>query len=103
MAKAQRVLPDPSQPWEPEGHEIFSIAQWNELAEILALSPRELQIVRGVFDDGKEITIAQHLGISPHTVHTYLERIYRKLAVNSRVQLVVRVVAVALQLDRRQL
>ena len=42
-----------------------------------------------------ELAIASDLGISQHTVHTYLERVYRKLAVGSRVALVVRVMAEA--------
>ena len=35
--------------------------------------------------------IALELGISQHTVHTYLSRLYRKLGVTSRVQLVLSV------------
>ena len=46
-----------------------------------------------VFDDKKEVEIAQELKISAHTVHTYLGRLYRKLNVSSRAQLIVRVFA----------
>jgi DNA-binding CsgD family transcriptional regulator len=49
--------------------------------------------MQAVFDDQKETAIAANLGISTHTVHTHLERLYRKLRVSSRVSLVVRVVA----------
>ena len=66
---------------------------WPGLAEQLRLSPRELQVVKGVFRDDKEESIAADLGISPHTVSTYLQRIYAKLRVGSRPQLIVRVVA----------
>jgi DNA-binding CsgD family transcriptional regulator len=59
------------------------------LGRVLALSPRELEIARGVMADEKEMAIAVRLGISVHTVHTHLERIYRKMGVSSRVQLVV--------------
>jgi DNA-binding CsgD family transcriptional regulator len=55
------------------------------------LSERERQIAEAVFDDQKESVIAVHLGISSHTVHTHLERLYRKLGVTSRVTLVSRV------------
>jgi DNA-binding CsgD family transcriptional regulator len=65
---------------------------WPGLAEQLRLSPRELQVVKGVFRDDKEESIAADLGISPHTVSTYLQRIYTKLRVGSRVQLIVRVI-----------
>jgi DNA-binding CsgD family transcriptional regulator len=54
----------------------------------LKLSGRELQIVRGVFDDYTELAIAKNLNISPHTIHTHCERLYHKLAVTDRVKLV---------------
>jgi len=66
---------------------------WRDLACRLMLSPRELQILRYVFADEKEQTIAVRLGISLHTVHAHLRRIYGKLGVNSRVEAVVRVFA----------
>jgi len=47
--------------------------------------------VQAVFDDQNESRIARSLGISAHTVHTHIERVYRKLGVSSRVTLVVRV------------
>lgn len=77
----------------------FADSDWRRIAASLSLSPRELQTIQGIFEDKKEAAIARQLGISPHTVHTYLERIYHKLAVNSRVQVVVRVVAEYLSLN----
>jgi len=65
---------------------------WMLLAERLTLSPREAQIARRVFADDKELAIAQTLGISPHTVRTHMERLYRKLNVQSRVDLVTHIV-----------
>jgi DNA-binding CsgD family transcriptional regulator len=72
---------------------LVSTAKWKCLADSLRLSPREVQVVKGVFRDNKEESIAADLGISPHTVGTYLQRIYTKLRVNSRPQLIVRVMA----------
>lgn len=85
---------------EREGRRILDDADWAMLADRLRLAPRELQVLKGVFDDHKELAIAYDLGISPHTVHTYLERIYRKLSVASRVSLVVRVMAEHLYCER---
>lgn len=65
---------------------------WEMLADRLALSPREAQIARRVFADDKELAIAQTLGISPHTVRTHMERLYRKLNVQSRVDLVTTII-----------
>jgi len=73
------------------GHAVFIPSEWRSLSSCLGLSPRECGIVRGVFDGESEKRIAERLGLSPHTVHTYLWRIYRKLQVQSREELLVRV------------
>jgi DNA-binding NarL/FixJ family response regulator len=65
---------------------------WAEVARSLKLSARELQITHGVFDNLKDGAIAAKLGISEHTVHVHLNRLYRKLRVSTRVELVLRVV-----------
>lgn len=80
------------------GSAIFSGRAWSALSRSLWLSRRELQIVRGVFDDLTEFAIAADLHISTHTVHTHFERLHRKLAVVDRVSLVVRVVEEFLKL-----
>lgn len=64
---------------------------WREIAATLRLSRREAEILQALFDDAKESSIAADLGISAHTVHSHIERLYRKLQVSSRVTLVVRV------------
>jgi len=70
---------------------MFPKQAWDEIARSLKLSGRELQIVKDVFDDRTEFAIAAHYGVSPHTVHTYCERLYRKLEVTDRVKLVLRI------------
>jgi DNA-binding CsgD family transcriptional regulator len=70
---------------------MISEQAWLEIARSLALSPRELQILRGILDDHTEFAIAVDLGISPHTVHTHVDRVHRKLGVVDRVTLVLRV------------
>ena len=85
----QRVT-EPRPIW---GQGVFVPSEWRSLAAGLGLSPRECGIVRGVFDGASEKDIAERLGLSPHTVHTYLWRIYRKLHVQSREELLVRVFA----------
>jgi DNA-binding CsgD family transcriptional regulator len=71
------------------GSLIFVIADWQTLADRFKLSCRELEITKRVFDDHKENQIAAELRISPHTVHTHLGRIYRKVGVSGRAQLTV--------------
>lgn len=74
-----------------QGSSIFSETQWAAIARSLSLSPREFEIVKYVFDGRSEEGIAFGLRISRHTVHSYLNRLYRKLGVKSRSQLLVRV------------
>jgi DNA-binding NarL/FixJ family response regulator len=85
--------PDPRVPIGRQGRFLLSEPEWQAIAGRLNLSPRELQIVRCVFDDRKEKAIAAELAISSHTVHTHLVRLYRKLRVASRIELIVRVMA----------
>ena len=56
----------------------------------LRLSRREGQIVECIFREAKEATIARRLDMSPHTLRTHVERLYHKLRVTSRVELVIR-------------
>ncbi len=95
--RAQRKIP-------PGGREVLTISQWTAVGLSLRLSPRELQIAQSVFDDQKEAAIADDLGISAHTVHTHLERLYRKIGVHGRTTMAVRVLAEHLRLmaDDRQ-
>ena len=71
------------------GLSLLPMSAWPRLGMALRLSPRELQIVQGVFDDRKEESIAHELSISPHTVNTYFQRLYGKLGVSSRLELAV--------------
>lgn len=85
------------QPRRALGAAMLSDLAWQEVARGLCLSGRELQIVRGVFDNRKEHAIAADHGIADCTVHTHLRRLYAKLAVTTRVELVLRVVDTLLQ------
>jgi DNA-binding NarL/FixJ family response regulator len=75
--------------WRPEkGSRMLSEVAWSAIAVSMDLSLRHQQILQCIFDDEKEVMIADRLGISPHTVHTHVERIYGKLKVRSRLELV---------------
>jgi DNA-binding CsgD family transcriptional regulator len=88
-----RRISDAGDPTPHIGRTICSDQTWERGTSVLALSVREAEILKAVFEDQKESCIAANLGISSHTVHTHLERIYRKLRVSSRVELVVRIFA----------
>lgn len=69
----------------------LSAQEWREIVQALRLSPRESQIAACVVADKSEGDIATMLSISTHTVHSYLERLYRKTSVRSRCQLLIRI------------
>jgi DNA-binding CsgD family transcriptional regulator len=91
--------PNQLPPERRRGQLVFSKEGWALVLHSLRLSNREAQIVRLFFDDIKESAIASVLGISRHTVHTHVERLYRKLGVTSHSALVIRVVSEYLALS----
>jgi DNA-binding NarL/FixJ family response regulator len=64
---------------------------WRALAQRLRLSARELQITQTVFRGQKRQAIAATLGMSVGSVCTHFVRLYRKLGVGSRTELVIRI------------
>ena len=80
-------------PTEARDRRLLSQAQWCSIALSLGLSSRELQIVQCIFDGRHELETAHVLGISAHTVRTHLKRLYRKLGVGNRCELLVRIFA----------
>jgi DNA-binding CsgD family transcriptional regulator len=61
---------------------------WLEIARALGMTERELQIVQGVFDNLPQKGIAARLKIKEHTTHTHFNRLFKKLAVTTRTELV---------------
>jgi DNA-binding CsgD family transcriptional regulator len=61
---------------------------WDELIRTLGLSPREGEVLVCMFSDNRAAAIAQKLEISVGTVHTYRERMFRKLGVHSCAQVI---------------
>ncbi|MEI8043733.1 MAG: helix-turn-helix transcriptional regulator [Verrucomicrobiota bacterium] len=87
-------MPQPRLPQQRKllGAAILSDHAWSEIAKAMGITKREIQIIQGVFDNRHEVDIAERLRISPHTVHMHLNRLYKKLIVTSRTELVLRIV-----------
>ena len=79
---------------------LLSARQWQSISLALSLSQREFDVVQGVFDGRNEVSIAEKLGISAHTVHTHLDRLYRKLGVTTRSELILRIFAQYVTMNR---
>jgi DNA-binding CsgD family transcriptional regulator len=82
------------EPPSTTGRALLSDVQWGLVRTSLSLSRREFEIAECIFEEKTEAQIAAELSISRHTVHTHLERLYRKLGVRSRAGAVVQVLAV---------
>jgi DNA-binding NarL/FixJ family response regulator len=86
----------------PPNVPLFDEREWTPIRQSLHLSERESEIVLGLMAGEKEASIAKRLGISSNTVHCHITRLYRKLHVNSRPNLLIRVFNVHLEFLRRQ-
>jgi ATP/maltotriose-dependent transcriptional regulator MalT len=86
----------------PVGAVLLSDVAWAEIAHSLKLSGRQLEIVRNIFDNYTEMTIASNLRVSKHTIHSHLNRVFQKLRVTTRAQLVLRVMQEILTLTAAQ-
>ena len=85
-------------PFLSRGSAAFEVQAWKLIQKSLKLSPRELQIIHGVFDDKLEFGIAAELGISVNTIHTETRRLRVKLNAPDRVSLVLRIMEEFLRL-----
>ena len=74
------------------GASLLTDHAWHEIGHTLEITRRELQIVQSVFDNLPEAGIAKKFKLSPHTVHMHLNRLFKKLNVTSRTELVLRIV-----------
>jgi DNA-binding NarL/FixJ family response regulator len=61
-------------------------AEVRETEDQLALTPREIEVLRLLAQGADNSTIGLELSISPHTVKQYVTNIFEKLGVRSRVQ-----------------
>ncbi len=73
----------------PSSH-ITDDQSWS-IAESLGLTFRQLQIVKCVFDGLEEPSVGHRLGVSCHTIHVHLSRLYKKIGVRNRCEFVVRI------------
>jgi DNA-binding CsgD family transcriptional regulator len=63
------------------------------------LSKRELEVVRGLCEGLTNREIAERLGLSQHTIKNYLLRLFDKLGVSSRVELLFKALTEERQLE----
>jgi DNA-binding CsgD family transcriptional regulator len=79
----------PGRPYEAWRREVSQSPHIHQPRAALSFTPRERQILAQLPGGATYQTIASHLGISPHTVDTYMRRLRVKLGVTNRTQLAV--------------
>jgi len=73
--------------------------QWVAIVHTLGLSARECDVLKSIFADERTASISRDLGLSEATVHTYRERLFRKLGVRSCAQVVAATFAAYVELN----
>ena len=71
----------------------FTNAQWQTIQARLGLSDRELEVCRLICAGRKVRAIGNALGIRESTVNTHVRRLYDKIGVHNRAELVMRLLA----------
>lgn len=77
---------------------LFNPTQWSAIRSHFGLTPRQSQICKYICQGQADKNIATELGITLDTVRMHLREIFRKLGVQSRVKLVVKLVITNRQL-----
>ncbi len=70
---------------------MFTPEQWGKIHNILNVTNREMDVVRLIVAHESEKEVARDLGIKLSTVHSHILRIYQKLGINCRSELIARV------------
>jgi DNA-binding NarL/FixJ family response regulator len=89
-----KKTPDDLFPFEPE--------IWEQTLARLQLSPQHARVAECLFHGMGDKQIAREMKLSIPTVRTYLDRISRQLRVQGRTEIMLRVVAIAQQVQRGQ-
>ena len=72
---------------------LVSEQEWSRLRNDLRLPPRQAEIARHIMCGESDKQIARAMGISITTVRTHVSRLFRKLDLNDRTELVLHVFA----------
>jgi DNA-binding NarL/FixJ family response regulator len=70
-------------------------AAWHRAVEAMGLSPQQARIVELLLRGMRDKQIAAELGLGVPTIRTYLARVFQRVGVCDRVELILRVVAVS--------
>jgi DNA-binding CsgD family transcriptional regulator len=79
--------------WEDEpGRELICDQSWGKMRALVAMTSREYEVCRLIFEGNTREEAGKELGITTRTVRHYMELLHEKLNVSNRVGLVLRLV-----------
>ena len=79
------------------GDNLLPQRAWEHIAVEFDLSAREIEVARLVFTGKSREEIAAELGCSVGSVRTYIDRVFKKLQVEDRLPMALRIVRVHLE------
>ncbi len=79
---------------EDFGDSLFTRSQWEAIHDRMGLSPRQQQMIEQLFRGHSDKQIATKLDIAISTVRAHLQRLYAKLNVHDRTEMVLLVMRV---------
>lgn len=91
-----------SAPFARQCNDLLSTRQWQQVATLQRLTPRETEVTKLLFQELTVREIAVYLGLKMRTVRQHMERVHRKLSVTNRVGMVLRIVQTRDYLQRQQ-
>lgn len=68
---------------------------WNHVADVFGLSPREIEVAALLIDGHQRKAMALELGCSIHTIDTHLRRLYRKVGRHRRDRVILELLRIA--------
>jgi len=92
IVMAEQNIPD--LPLPPE--------KWQQLMETIQLPPQQIRIVELILRNYCDKQIAVALGLKVPTVRTYLHRVFERLGVGDRLELVLRLFKMSHHLDHHE-
>jgi len=72
---------------------VMDIGEWHPIVRSLRLSGRQSRIVELILQGMRDKQIAAELKLSVHTIRTYMKRIFEKVGVDDRFELLLRMMA----------
>lgn len=86
----------PQNPFSEANTLPFDAVTWAEVASSLRLSPQQVRVVEALLRGMRDKQIARVTGLAVPTVRTHFDRIFRRVGVRDRVELLLKIFTLAI-------